>query len=286
MNTTRSQDGTTIAFDLIGEGPPIVLIGGAFQHRAIDGSTPRLAALLAPEFAVCAYDRRGRGDSGDTLPSAVDREVEDLAAVIDDLGGSASVFGMSSGGALALEAAAAGVAIDRIAVYEVPYMVSRDGRRPPADHRERLAELAASDPGGAVDYFLGQVIGMPAEVVGPMREAPVWGALEGVATTLPYDAAIMGDYSLPARRLIRLDVPTLVLNGERTDPRLRAAARALWAVLPDVEHRVLAGQTHEVAPDALAPALRDFFAPTSRNGAAAAARPARTAPRAAARSRR
>ena len=260
MQTIRSSDGTPIVFDLIGFGPPLVLVGGAMQHRAIDRSTPELAELLAPDFAVCVYDRRGRGDSGDTLPYAVEREVEDLAAVIDELGGTASVFGMSSGGAHALEAAASGLPIDRLAVYEVPYMVSADGARPPRDHRERLAALAGSGrPGDAVEFFLTRVIGMPAAVVEPMRETPIWPALERVAPTLAYDAAVMGDYSLPVERLTSVTPPTLVLNGDRSDPRLRAAARALWAVLPDVEHRVLAGQTHEVAPSALAPPLAEFF---------------------------
>jgi pimeloyl-ACP methyl ester carboxylesterase len=260
MPTTRSHDGTTIAFDLTGDGPPLIVVGGPTQHRAIDRTTPELAALLAPRFTVCAYDRRGRGDSGDTPPYAVEREVEDLAALIDALGGSASVFGMSSGGALALEAAAAGLAIDRLAVYEPPYMVGRVSRRPPHDHRERLAALAASDrPGEAVEYFVTAVAGLPRDLIGPLREAPVWPALERVAPTLAYDAAIMGDYSLPIERLGSVTQPTLVISGDRSDPRLRKAVRALWVVLPDVEHRVLEGQTHDVAPFALAPALDEFF---------------------------
>ncbi len=261
MHTTHSQDGTTIAFDLIGAGPPLILIGGATQHRAIDRSTPELAALLAPGFTVCSYDRRGRGDSGDTPPYTVERELEDLAALIAELGGSASVFGMSSGGALALEGTAAGLAIERLAVYEPPYMVDRAGPRPPADHRRRLAALAVSErPGDAVECFITEVVGMPAEVVAPMRQSPIWPALVRVAPTLAYDAAIMGDYSLPAERLAAIGIPTLVINGERSDPRLRRAARALWEVLPDVQHRVLEGQTHDLAPAAVAPLLRDFLA--------------------------
>ena len=261
MYTTRSQDGTRIAFDVTGDGPPLVIVGGAFQHRAIDRSTAVLAELIAPDLTVCRYDRRGRGDSGDSPPYAPERELEDLAALIDALGGSASVYGMSSGGALALRAAAEGLAIERLAVYEVPYMVDAAGPRPPADHRERLTALAWSDePGAAVEYFITEVIGMPAEAIGGMRAAPVWPALVGVAHTLPYDAAIMGDYSLPTETLGEVGMPVLVMNGDRTDPRLQRAARALWAVLPDVEHRVLEGQTHEVAPDAVAVPLLEFLA--------------------------
>jgi pimeloyl-ACP methyl ester carboxylesterase len=261
MHTTHSADGTAIAFDLIGEGPPLVIVGGATQHRAIDRSTPQLAAMLAPSFTVCNYDRRGRGDSGDTPPYAVERELEDLAALIAELGGGASVFGMSSGGALALEAAAAGLAIERVAVYEPPYMVDPAAPRPPAEHRERLAALARSErPGDAVEYFITKVVGMPAEVVAPLRQSPIWPALVRVAPTLAYDAAIMGDYSLPAERLAAIGIPTLVINGERSDPRLRRAARALWEVLPDVQHRVLEGQTHDLAPGAVAPLLQEFLA--------------------------
>jgi alpha-beta hydrolase superfamily lysophospholipase len=257
--TVRSLDGTTIAFDRTGDGPPLILVGGAFQQRS-DQATTRLAALLAPHLTVFNYDRRGRGDSGDTAPYAVEREVEDLDAVIAEAGGSAFAFGMSSGAVLALEAARR-LAITRLALYEPPFMVDKGGPRPPADHRARLTELVASGrPGDAARFFMTEVIGMPDEAVSPMRRSPIWRALEEVAPTLPYDAAVMGDYSLPVERVRSVTVPTLVVNGENSDPRLRRAARALWAVLPDVQHRVLEGQTHDWAPEALAPALEGFFA--------------------------
>jgi pimeloyl-ACP methyl ester carboxylesterase len=261
MKSARSADGTRIGFDLVGDGPPIIVVAGATQYRAIDQSTPQLAALLASHFTVCSYDRRGRGDSGDTLPYAVDREIEDLAAMIAEVGGSASLFGMSSGGALALEAAASGLEITRLAVYEPPFLVNDAGPRPPADHQHQLAMLAADGrPGDAIEYFITKVVGMPEDVIASVRAAPVWPGLERVAHTLAYDAAVMGDYSLPTDRLLSVPVPTLVINGGSSDPRLGRAARALWEFLPDVQHRVLEGQTHDVAPQALAPVLRDFFA--------------------------
>jgi pimeloyl-ACP methyl ester carboxylesterase len=260
MEKIQSRDGTPIAFDRTGEGPAIILVGGAFQHRAIDSETAQLAALLSPHFTVFHYDRRGRGDSGDTPPYAVEREIEDLAALIDEAGGSAAAFGMSSGGVLALEAARS-LPITKVAVYEPPFMVDEGGLRPPADHQEQLTELAASGRrGDAVEFFMTKVMSMPDEAVAPMRSAPMWPALEGVAPTLAYDSAVMGDFSLPAERLASVAAPTLVINGGDTDPRLRRAARALWAVLPDVQHRTVEGQTHQVAPEALAPVLEEFFA--------------------------
>jgi pimeloyl-ACP methyl ester carboxylesterase len=261
----RSRDGTTIAFDRTGDGPPIIFVGGAFQQRS-DQSMAQLAALLAPRFTVFNYDRRGRGDSGDTGPYAVEREVEDLEALITEAGGSAFVFGMSSGGVLALEAARR-LPITKLAVYDPPFMVDDSGPRPPADHEAQLTELVSSGrPGDAAEFFMTNVIGMPTEAVAPMRSAPIWPALEQVARTLPYDAAIMGDYSLPAERLKSVTVPTLVIDGEGSDPRLRRAARALWTVLPDVQRRTLEGQTHEWAPEILAPALEAFFAGSTVRG--------------------
>ena len=261
----RSRDGTTIAFDRTGDGPPLIFVGGAFQQRSGQGMA-QLAALLAPRLTVYNYDRRGRGDSGDTAPYAVEREVEDLEALIAEAGGSAFVFGMSSGGVLALEAARR-LPITRLAVYDPPFMVDDSGPRPPADHQAQLTELVSSGrPGDAAEFFMTKIIGMPTEAVAPMRGSPIWPALEQVAHTLPYDAAVMGDYSLPIERMRSVTVPTLVIAGEKTDPRLRRAARALWAALPDVQQRTLEGQTHEWAPEILAPTLERFFADSTVRG--------------------
>ena len=265
MNTVQSKDGTAIAFDRYGEGPAVVLVGGAFQHRAIDPGTARLAELLAERLTVFYYDRRGRGDSGDTPPYAVEREVEDLEVLIEEAGGPASVFAMSSGGALALEAAASGLSIEKLALYEPPF-VADDSRPPlPGDYEERLTDLLSEGRrGDAVEYFLTKAAGVPAEAVAPMREAPIWPAFEAVAHTLAYDAAVMGDTmsddASPLERWASVTVPALVMDGGASPEWVHRGAQALSDVLPDAQRRTLEGQTHDVAPEVLAPALKEFFA--------------------------
>jgi pimeloyl-ACP methyl ester carboxylesterase len=259
METVRSDDGTTIAFDRSGQGPPVVYVPGAFQHRAIDQSVAQLCELLAPDFTVYHYDRRGRGDSGDTLPYAVEREVEDLAALVDHAGGAAAVVGMSSGGALALQAAASGVAITGLALYEPPFAVG--GSAPPADFGKRFHELVAAERrGDAVELFLTGAIGVPAEGVAQMRQMPVWAGLESVAHTLAYDMAVMGDGSVPADRIADVTIPVLAIDGGESPQPMRDAVQMVVDALPNAERRTLEGQTHEVAPDVLAPVLREFFA--------------------------
>jgi pimeloyl-ACP methyl ester carboxylesterase len=257
MNKVISTDGTPIAFDRLGEGPAVILIGGGPTDRSVN--TP-LAELLAGDFTVFNYDRRGRGESGDTAPYAVDREYQDIQALIAAAGGSASVFGTSGGGIIGLEAAARGLAIGRLAVWETPYIVD-DSRPPvPADYRDRLVELlAAGRRGDMIELFMTAAVGLPAEFVTPMRGAPFWGSMEAVAHTLVYDAAITGDFSLPAERLARVTVPTLVIDGATT-PWLSNSAEAVAAALPDARRRTLAGQPHNVDPAAIAPVLKEFFA--------------------------
>jgi pimeloyl-ACP methyl ester carboxylesterase len=264
MEAVHSKDGTTIAFERSGEGPTLVLVDGAIQHRAIDQFGPETARLLGSGRTVVRYDRRGRGDSGDTPPYAVDREVEDLGALIDAVGSPAFVSGLSSGGVLALEAAARGLPIARLAVYEPPFVVE-DSRPPlPVDYVETLTELvAAGRRGDAVEYFMTQAVGMPPEAVAGMRGAPFWPALEGVAHTLAYDGAFMAGVATGSpeslRRWASLTVPTLVVDGGASPPWLHAAADALAGVLPHARRETLAGQTHDVAPAVLAPVLEAFF---------------------------
>lgn len=256
MDTVVSPDGTAIAFDRAGAGPPVILVNAGPTDRSANAP---LAGLLAPHFTVLNYDRRGRGDSGDTAPYAVDREYEDLAAVIDEAGGSAGVFGSSGAGILALEAAARGLAITKLAVWEPPYIL--DGTRPPApaDYRQQLVDLlAAGRRGDMVELFLTQAVGLPAEFVAPMRQSPFWPSMEAVAHALIYDAMIVGDFSLPSTRVASVKVPTLVIDGGQT-PWLGATAEAVAAVLPDAQRRTLEGQPHNVEAAALAPALTEFF---------------------------
>jgi pimeloyl-ACP methyl ester carboxylesterase len=260
METVNSKDGTSLAYDVAGDGPPVVIVAGATSTRP--PNTP-LADLLAERFRVFNYDRRGRGDSGDTPPYAVEREIEDLAAVIEAAGGSAAVVGYSSGCNLSLRAADAGVDIEKLGLWEPNFLV--DASRPPlpGDYVEHLDQLVAEGKRGeAFEYFITAAVGMPAEVVDQMRAMPFWPAMEAVAHTIAYDGRIVGesmrgDPDSP-KRYAGVTTPTLVLVGGTT-PWLDAGGQALAEALPNGELRTLAGQTHDVAPDVLAPALIEFF---------------------------
>ncbi|GLX18897.1 MULTISPECIES: alpha/beta fold hydrolase [Streptomyces] len=256
MDKVFSHDGTAIAYERTGRGPALVLVGGAFQRRGDFGELP---ALLAARFDVITYDRRGRGDSGDSVRYDVQREVEDLDALIALAGGTAFVHGMSSGAVLALEAAARGSAISRLSLYEPPFVVDESRPPLPADYLTHLEGLVADDArGAAVAYFLTHAVGVPADVVEGMRHAPFWADMEAVAHTLPYDGAVMGDTMsgrpLAPGRWDALADRLLVLDGGASENWIRSAADALPGL-----HRTLAGQDHGVAPDALAPALIEFF---------------------------
>ena len=257
MIKTTSADGTAIAADRTGDGPALVLVAPALATRT---AFAPLAELLAPHFTVYAYDRRGRGDSGDTPPYEVDREIEDLAAVIRAAGGFAHVFGHSSGAVLALEAAARGVSVTKLALYEPPFMGAKDGHRPPADHEEQLNNLIAADRrGDAVSFFMTKMVGAPAIFAFLMRLLPVWSKLKAVAHTLPHDAAIMGDFSMPTKLVASVTVPTLVMGGGKSPANLGQAVQAVADALPGARRRILAGQTHNVSVKVLAPILKEFF---------------------------
>lgn len=260
-DTVRSSDGTTIAFDRSGDGPALILVGGAMGTKA---HAAELASELASSFSVFAYDRRGRGDSGDMLPYAVEREIDDLEAVIGAAGGSAFVYGHSSGAVLSLRAAAAGLDIPKLALHEPPFIV--DDSRPPVpdDLVDRLDELiAAGKPGEAVTSFLTDSVGVPAKAIPAMRENPSWARMESVAHTLTYDSLIMADTMRgdpsPLRRWASVTTPILILDGTETFPFLHASADALAAVLPNAERATLAGQDHGPAPEVLGPVLVEFF---------------------------
>jgi pimeloyl-ACP methyl ester carboxylesterase len=258
VQKARSQDGTMIAFDRVGEGPAIILVDGALCSRN-SGPMGPLAALLKQRFTVFTYDRRGRGDSGDTAPYAVAREVEDIATLIKEAGGSAFVYGISSGAALALTATASKLPITKLAVYESPFFVDDSGPRPPEDYVSQLTTMIAADRrGDALALFL-KVVGLPDEAVAQMRHAPMWPGMEAVAPTLVYDGTIMGDFNVPTAQLASITVPTLVMDGGASPASMRHAAQAVAAAIPDAQYRTLAGQTHEVAPEVIAPKLIEFF---------------------------
>jgi len=256
MNEVTSRDGTTIAFDRLGEGPPVVLVCGGSTDRMANAP---LAELLAQHFTVLNYDRRGRGDSGDTPPYAVEREVEDIEAVIGEAGGSAFLYGTSSGAALALEAAASGLPITKLALWEPPFILD-ESRRPPADQVAQYDRMIAEGRrGDAAEYFMTKVVGMPPEFVANARTQPWWTAQEALAHTLAYDATVMGDYSLPTERATSVKAPTLVIAGGGDFPWMLETAHALADALPDAQTLTVEGQGHNVDPAVLAPALVEFF---------------------------
>ena len=260
MRKVISKDGTTIAFDQLGKGPAIILVGGAFQQRASDLRTAQLASLLSPHFSVFHYDRRGRGNSSDTQPYAVAREIEDLEALINEAGGSAFVFGMSSGAVLALEAAAQGLSIKKLGLYEPPFNTDDNGRAAAKNYTKQLTTLLAENRRGDAAAFAMTSWGTPAEVVAGMRQTPMWSTIESVAPTLAYDDAIMGDGSVPTKRMAFVTAPTLVIDGGASPAFMHNAAQAIADALPNAQRRTLKDQTHAVAPEVLAPVLEEFFA--------------------------
>jgi pimeloyl-ACP methyl ester carboxylesterase len=256
-----SKDGTAIAFDRVGGGTPVILVDGALCYRAFGSSKP-LAKLLAQHFTVFTYDRRGRGDSGDTAPYAVEREVEDIEALVNQAGGAAFIWGISSGAVLALEATNRLAGIKKVAVYEAPFIVD-DSHPATKDGWVRINEaVAANHRNDAVKFFL-KLVGLPGFFIALMRLMPVWSKLKAVAHTIPYDGAIVEDNQqgqpLPVNRWTRVTVPTLVMDGGKSPGWIRRANRSLANVLPNAKHCTLEGQTHMVKAEALAPTLVEFF---------------------------
>jgi pimeloyl-ACP methyl ester carboxylesterase len=262
MKTVMSKDGTTIAYDQWGEGLAVILVDGALQYRAFDQGMVPLAELLAPHFTVIHYDRRGRGDSTDTQPYALEREIEDIEAMIDDAGGSAFLYGISSGAALAMEAAIAlPDKVKKLAIYEAPYNDDHAAQEAWRQYTQQLEELlAAGRHGDAVGLFM-MLVGATADQVEEIRQTPMWPLWESIAPTLAYDhiAALGEDASIPTERAARVAVPTLVMNGAESFPFMYTTAVALAEAMPKGQHRTLEGQTHEVAAETIAPLLIEFF---------------------------
>jgi Alpha/beta hydrolase family len=257
----NSADGTSIAFETFGQGPPLIAVGGATCDRALMRST---AQALGERFTTVNYDRRGRGDSGDTLPYAVEREIEDLAALIDRVGGAAHLYGHSSGAALVLRAVAAGLPVDRFVLHDPPYSA---GDGPSQDQARRIGRslrslLQEGRRAEAVEFFF-RSTGAPAEVVGGLRDSPMWSGLLSLAPTLAYDSAVMGDIdrggAVPEDIAIRARRPGLVLVGSESPLFMVEVSRQLTNLLPDARHRVLEGQGHVAAPEVLAPTVAEFL---------------------------
>jgi alpha-beta hydrolase superfamily lysophospholipase len=264
MDHVTSDDGTPIAYDEAGSGPALILVGGGLD----DGSeNAPLVPALAGSFRVYNYARRGRGESGDTSPYQVSREIEDLAALVIRAGGSAHLYGVSSGGALVLLAAAAGIPADRLAVYEVPYNLDPGWPARWHAYAEAVgAAVAEGRRGDALEAFM-RVTGSPEAEIAGLRSSPYWPAMESLAHTLPYDAACLGDGRPPAHRLVRITRPTLVATGDAGHlpdaaawvRALGPAADAIAAAIPQAERHTFAGQSHVADPEVVAPALTRFF---------------------------
>jgi pimeloyl-ACP methyl ester carboxylesterase len=262
METTTSADGTRIAYERAGSGPAIVFVPGVFNDHT---RCALLAGELEPDHTVITYDRRGRGQSTDTAPYAIEREVDDLAALIAVAGGQATVFGYSSGAILALKAAADGTPISHLALFEPPFAF--DGGRA-ADLPARLADLVAQGrPGDAVALFQTEQIGLPAEMVAQIRESPMWPALEGMAQSMLYDATITNELAVPTPAMTAVAAPTLILSGAETWPALAAAADGLAAAMPDATRMTVeGGRDHDIPPAETAAILRRFLAAQKAEG--------------------
>jgi pimeloyl-ACP methyl ester carboxylesterase len=261
MGTALSKDGTPIAFDRIGNGPPVILVDGALCYRGI-GQSVQLAELLTPYFTVFTYDRRGRGGSGNTAPYAVEREIEDIAALLMEAGGAAFLWGMSSGAVLALEAANRLTGIKKLALYEAPFIVDSSRSTTERDWAMIAEAVAENRRSRAVKLFL-KSVGVPAFFIAVMPLMPMWSKLKAIAHTLPYDGAIVGDNQrgkpLPGDRWASVTALALVMDGGKSPEWVRHGNRALASALPNARYRTLEGQTHMLRPTAHAPTLVKFF---------------------------
>ena len=262
MRTVTSKDGTTIAFDQSGKGPVVILVDGALQYRAFDQGMKQLADHLSEHFTVIHYDRRGRGDSTDTQPYALEREIEDIEAIMDEVGGSACLYGISSGAALAMEAAIAlPNKVRKLAMYEAPYNDDESAQQTWKEYVKQLRSLLDEGrKGDAVGLFMMLVGASPEDVEG-VKQSPLWPLWESIAPTLAYDhiASLGEDAGVPTERAGKVTVPTLVMDGSESFPFMHVTATTLAKVIPNAQHRTLEGQTHEVGSEALAPVLIEFF---------------------------
>jgi pimeloyl-ACP methyl ester carboxylesterase len=257
--TVTSKDGTKIAYAKVGNGPVVVLVLGALNSRK---SGAKLAKLLASRFTVISYDRRGRGDSTDTAPYAPQREVEDVKALIEEIGEPVFLYGHSSGAALAIEAAnKLNKQVRKLAIYEAPYALDSDANKAAKEYNSLLKKLLASGRNGDAVALFVRSVGVSDKQVQAMKHMTMWRGLEKLAPTLAYDSDTLGEgHSLPTALLAGITTPTLVMHGGSGTPAMRDTAQAIHEAIPKAQLRTLAGQTHGVSPKALAPILTEFFA--------------------------
>jgi pimeloyl-ACP methyl ester carboxylesterase len=252
-----SNDGTPIAFDKAGRGPALIIVGGALSDRTMNGDTT-LVAALKDHFTVITYDRRGRGESGDVQPYAVDREIDDIAALIENAGGTARLFGVSSGAALALQAAAklGPARVSKLALYEPPYGQPQGEFTRIKDNVNALVKTG--QPGEAAAFFL-TGIGTPPETVEGMKKSPAWEGISKIDFTLAYDYEVLGDGRIPEDVARAVAIPTLVMDGEKTMDFMHATAARLASLVRNGKRATLEGQTHQVKADVVGPVLIEFF---------------------------
>lgn len=261
MSSVISKDGTTIAFETVGQGPAVLMVNGAFGYRDFYGER-ELAALLSKDFTVYLYDRRGRGESTDTLPYAVEREIEDIDALIDRAGGLACIYGASSGAALALLAAAklGRVKIPRLALYEPPYGLGDEAARQEfAKQKQYLSTLISEGKRGDATRFFVSGMGTPPEIIEEMCKSQEWKDMEGVEHTLAYDYAILNDGAVPVALAQQTSIPAIIMDGEKSMPFMQEAAETLGRAMPSASRKTLKDQTHEPSALVLAPVLQKFF---------------------------
>ena len=265
-----SKDGTRIAYEVSGAGPTLVIVAGALGYKDFP-YLKSFVADFAKDFRVVIYDRRGRGGSGDKQPYSVDKEIDDLEAVVRAVRDPAIVLGTSSGAALALEAAARGVPMKSVVAFEPPYMVGEHHQPNHASYeRDVRALVEKGDRSGAVAFFM-RTVGVPRFFVGIMRLMPIWKKLAAVAHTLPYDASIMNNFNLPSARFGAIRVPTLVVGGGKSPAALKAAVRAVGETIPGARVVEVPKQTHAIKGVALLPVVREFVASPDRSAGRAMA---------------
>lgn len=256
---TNSEDGTIISYEKSGQGPALILVDGAMCSRAF-GPSKKLAALLVNHFTVYTYDRRGRNESGNTQPYAADKEVEDLEALIKAIGSPVYMAGLSSGAALALRATAAGLNVTKLAMYEPPFLSGMGGHEPPRDSKEQLEKrIAANRRGDAVKFFMHDMIGLPSLFTAIFPLTPVWSKLKSVAHTLPYDTAIMGDYTIPKTLAASVKIPVLVGGGTKSPASMHKAVQETAKAFPNAKLEMLKGQNHNASNTSLASMFINFF---------------------------
>jgi pimeloyl-ACP methyl ester carboxylesterase len=259
MTQVTSKDGTKIAFEKSGTGPALIIVSGALSARSLFEGEPRLLVeTLSKHFTVYIYDRRGRGDSTDEQPYDVEREIEDLESLIQETGGQAYLYGVSSGGALSLRAAAklgAGK-VQILAIFEVPY---GQGKEVFDKQKEGVNErIKNGKPGDAAAFFLSQ-IGTPREALQKMKSSPAWRTFENIDFTLNYDYQVLGDGAIPRDIVKTITIPTLVMVGEKGMEFMHATAEQLATLIPNAEYKTLKGQMHQPKAEVVAPALSAFF---------------------------